>query len=120
MRTNEERIAVIHKRAAEIEKANRHNRVRFLQMTSLTVGLLVVIALAFAVPNALPETVPSMVTESMRGSMFAENGMLGFIVIGILSFFLGVSVTVFCFRLKKWRDAADSEQIQEHEQENNT
>ncbi len=32
--------------------------------------------------------------------LFAENGAFGYLVIGIVAFVLGVSVTVLCFRLR--------------------
>ena len=34
---------------------------------------------------------------------------LGFLVIALIAFVLGVAVTVFCFRLKKWNDEKDKE-----------
>ena len=45
----------------------------------------------------------------MSASLFSGSGALGYIVIALLSFLLGVSVTVFCFRLKKWQDERDRE-----------
>ena len=32
--------------------------------------------------------------------MFGENGALGYIIIGLLAFFLGVCVTILCFRIR--------------------
>lgn len=34
---------------------------------------------------------------------------LSFLVIASIAFVLGVAVTVFCFRLKKWNDEKDKE-----------
>ena len=39
--------------------------------------------------------------QSMSGSIFAGSSMLGYLVIGIIAFILGVSVTVFCYQVKK-------------------
>ena len=43
--------------------------------------------------------------------MFSDSGALGYIVVALLAFLLGVSVTVFCLRLKKWREKKDREDL---------
>jgi len=117
MHTNEERIAAVHKRAAELEAKSRHNRVRILQSASAAAGILCVIALAVFLPDAAASLDASNAAENLRGSIFSENGALSFVVIGIISFLLGVSVSVFCFRLKKWRDDQEKEKKQDTEQD---
>ena len=44
-------------------------------------------------------------------SMYGGSGALGYIVIGILAFLLGVCVTILCFRLRRMdrEDALGSE-----------
>lgn len=34
--------------------------------------------------------------------------MIGYILIGIIAFALGISVTLFCFQLKGWQNDNDS------------
>lgn len=109
MRTTEERIAAVHQKAAELETESRKKRVRIMQSASVAAGLICIVLMAFFMPDTTAMLNAPTAAENMRGSIFAENGVLGFIVIGILSFLLGVSVTVFCFRLRKWRDAQDKE-----------
>ena len=117
MRTNEERIEAIRKRAAQIEQNNRQSRVRIMQSACVAAGFLCVIALAVMIPNITAADISSEIADSMRGSIFSDTGSLGYLVIGIISFLLGISVTVFCFRLKKWRDRKNSEHqtnVQDH------
>ena len=40
----------------------------------------------------------------MSGSIFSDNGILGFIVVGVLAFLLGICVTVFCFKTARFKD----------------
>lgn len=42
--------------------------------------------------------------QGMRASLFSENNTLGFVVVGILSFILGCSFTIFCIKLKNKKD----------------
>ena len=51
MRTNEERIAAMHKRAAELEKEKRQRRVLIIQAVSAAACFAAVIALAFFMPG---------------------------------------------------------------------
>ena len=39
--------------------------------------------------------------ERVAANIFAENGVLGYIVVALVALVLGVLVTLFCFRLKR-------------------
>ena len=39
-----------------------------------------------------------------RGSIFANSDILGYVVVGLIAFLLGISFTIFCIRLKKWNE----------------
>lgn len=45
----------------------------------------------------------------MNGSILSGNGMLGYIVIGIIAFALGIAVTVFCYQIKKYQTGNDED-----------
>ena len=104
MRSDEERIAALHRRAAELEKQKRFRRTRIMQISSVAACLVVIILLAAAMPGITALYSPQAVQESMNASIFTDSNALGFIVIAVLSFLLGVTATIFCFRLKKYRD----------------
>ena len=109
MRTNEERIAALHARAAELEKEKREQRVRILQVISAAASFAAVIVLAFLMPGFAESFAGGSPQNSMSASMLSGSSALGYIVIGIMAFMLGVSVTIFCFRLKKWQDDKDQQ-----------
>ena len=110
MRTNEERIAAMHERAAELRVEKRKRQAYLAGTASAALCLVLVILLAAQMPRLVPVSVEAPAGPGMSGSMFAANGALGYIVIALVAFVLGVCVTVFCFRLKKWRDSADNKE----------
>lgn len=112
MRTNEERIAAMHSRAAELNKQHRAHKVRVLQSAGATIALAATIMLAIFMPRIADfNTVPAEgASDSMNASVFSDSGALGLIVIAIIAFLLGVSTAIFCFRLKEWKDDKDEEE----------
>ena len=103
MRTNEERIAAMHKRAAELEKEKRQHKVQIIQTVSVAACFALVIVLSLLMPGFSEAFVVGDQQGSMSASIFSASSVLGYIVIGILAFLLGAAVTIFCFRLKKWK-----------------
>ena len=101
MRTSEERARLIHRRTAEIKQERRIKRQRRLDAACMAVCLLLVIGIGTMMPG----------TASLIGS----HAALGYIVMGLLAFFLGVCVTVLLYRLhrrcegQKQEEAGDGE-----------
>lgn len=109
MRTSEERIAALHQRAAELEMEKRKHKVQMIQAISVTVCFVAVILLALILPGISGNFSQKVGSSGMSASIFSNSIVLPYIVIGILAFLLGISVTVFCIRLKKWQDDKDRE-----------
>ena len=86
MRSHEERIAETKRRIGKIEREKR------LRRNTITAGF---------------ET---------AASIFHGGAALGYIVIGLLAFLLGVCVTVLCFRLQQMNrdDTQDKESEERH------
>lgn len=115
MRTNEERIAAMHARAAELNKQQRSRRIRIVQLVSTAVCFAAVILLAVCMRGIMPSqlTPADGSPGDMHASLFAASGALGYVVIAIIAFILGVAVTAFCFLLKKQQDGKDDIQVKE-------
>ena len=101
MRSNEERIELMHQRAAQFKKEENDKKIRIIQTTSFGFALAMAVLLALYMPGLTGLSVQGSVPVGMNASIFAQKETLGFIVIAILSFLLGVAVTIFCFYLKK-------------------
>ena len=102
MRSHEERVAETKRRIAKIEREKRRRR-NTITMASVAAACL---ALLIGASLAMPGIAASIQTGDCSGfetaaSIFHGGGALGYIVIGLLAFILGVCVTVLCFRLRQ-------------------
>lgn len=102
MRGHEERVAETKRRIAKIERENRLRR-NTIAMASAVAACL---ALLIGASLAMPGIAASIRTGNYSGfetaaSIFHSGAALGYIVIGLLAFLLGVCVTVLCFRLRQ-------------------
>lgn len=102
MRTNEERIAAMHKRAEEISGEHRVLKVRAIQTVSAAVFLAAAVMIAVFIPK-LPGSGAGggIASDDMYASIFGGSNALSYILIAVIGFTLGVTVTVFCYRLNK-------------------
>ena len=105
MRTNEERLAALHSRTAQLKQEDKNRRFAWICTASAAVCLGILLGLAFLIARVSEySSLSGMDAVSMNASIFSESKALSFIVIAILAFLLGVCVTVFCYRLKKYLD----------------
>ena len=100
MRSHEERVVETKRRIAKIEREKRRRR-NTVTMASAVAACL---ALLIGASLAMPGIAASIRTGDYSGfetaaSMYGGGAALGYIVIGLLAFLLGVCVTVLCFRL---------------------
>ena len=116
MRTNEARARLIHRRAAEIKQERRIKRRRRLDAACMAVCLLLVIGIGVLMPGLMRNTVDGgIVHPSGTASLLGSHAALGYIIMGLLAFLLGVCVTVLLYRLRrreerqKQEDAKDGE-----------
>ena len=102
MRGHEERVAETKRRIAKIEREKRLRR-NTVTMASAVAACL---ALLIGASLAMPGIAANIQTGNYFGfetaaSMYGGGAALGYIVIGLLAFLLGVCVTVLCFRLRQ-------------------
>ena len=117
MRSQEERVAEAKRRIAKIEREKR------LRSTTITISSSVAACLALLIGAsfAMPGIAASIQTDNYSGfetaaSMYGGGAALGYIVIGLLAFLLGVCVTVLCFRIQQLsrENAQDKESEDAH------
>ena len=112
MRSLEERVAETKRRIAKIEREKRLRRDKITMISAAAACL----ALLVGVSLAMPGIAANIQTGDYSGfetaaSIFHDGAALGYIVIGLLAFLLGVCVTVLCFRLRQMNreDGQDKE-----------
>ena len=102
MRTNEERSQLIHKRTAEIKREKQK---------SIAVCMLLVTGIGAWMPELMTEPAAgSIVHSSGAASMIGSHAALGYIVMGLLAFLLGVCVTVLLYRLRRRNERRSREE----------
>ena len=117
MRSHEERIAETKRRIAKMEREKRLRRNTITAASAVAACL----ALLIGASLAMPGIAASIQTCDYSGfetaaSIFHGGAALGYIVIGLLAFLLGVCVTVLCFRLRQMNrdDTQDKESEERH------
>ena len=101
MRSNEERVVEVKRRIAEKERQKKLRRSRIAVVSAVAACLVLIVVLSLFMPGIAGQLRPGGYSDyEMVASMFGENGALGYIIIGLLAFFLGVCVTILCFRIR--------------------
>ena len=117
MRSHEERVAETKRRIAKMEREKQRRRNTITMASAVAACLVLLIGAALAMPGIAA----SIQTGDYSGletaaSMYGGGAALGYIVIGLLAFLLGVCVTVLCFRLRQMNreDGQDKESEDAH------
>ena len=112
MRSYEERCAEVKRRIAAEKRKKRLRRGRLVMAAAAAACLVLLIGASLAMPGIAE----SIQTGDYSGfetaaSIFHGGAALGYIVIGLLAFLLGVCVTVLCFRIRQMNreDGQDEE-----------
>ena len=116
MRSHEERVAETKRRIAKIEREKRRrNTVTMVSAVAACLALLV--GASFAMPGIATRIQTGDYSGfETAASIFHGGAALGYIVIGLLAFLLGVCVTVLCFRIRQLsrENAQDKESEDAH------
>ena len=114
MRSHEERVVEAKRRIAKIEREKRLRRNTITMASAVAACLVLLIGASLVMPGIAA----NIQTGDYAGfepaaSMYGGGAALGYIVIGLLAFLLGVCVTVLCFRLRQM-DREDTESEGRH------
>ena len=100
MRSNEERITEVKRRIAEKEYKKRLRREWAVAVCGVAACLAVIVGVSLSMPDIVSRI--EMGTASnfeTAATILGGSAALGYIVVGLLAFVLGVCVTVLCFRI---------------------
>ena len=114
MRSHEERVVETKRRIAKIEREKRLRRDKITMISAAAAYLALLVGASFAMPGiAASIQIGDYSGFETAASIFHSGAALGYIVIGLLAFLLGVCVTVLCFRLRQM--SREDEQDRESE-----
>ena len=117
MRSHEERVAETKRRIAKMEREKRLRRNTITMASAVAACLVLLIGASFAMPGIAAHIQTGNYSGfETAASMYGGGAALGYIVIGLLAFLLGVCVTVLCFRLRQMNreDGQDRESEDAH------
>ena len=108
MRSHEQRVAETKRRIAEIERKTRRRRSNGILLAAAAACFALIVGVSLAMPG-LAAQLPAdgYAGSEMAAGIFHGSAALGYIVIGLLAFLLGVCVTVLCFRLHQMKREDD-------------
>ena len=117
MRSHEERVAEAKRRIAAGEQENRRQRDRRTVALAAAACLALLVGASLAMPCiAARIQINDYAGFETAAGIFRSSAALGYIVIGLFAFLLGVCVTVLCFRLRQMHreDRRDTESEGRH------
>ena len=110
MRTNEERSALIHRRIRELKRQQAKKKERLVDLSCVAGSLILILLLAMWSPDSLAHSEGTMAHSAMTASLIGGSAFSGYIVMGILSFLLGVCVTILLYHLHRhFRDRKEEQ-----------
>ena len=111
MRSHEERVAETKRRIAKMERGKRLRRNKITMASAVAACLVLLIGASLAMPGIAASIRTGDYSGFETAASMYGGGALGYIVIGLLAFLLGVCVTVLCFRLRQMNreDGQDEE-----------
>ena len=103
MRTEQERMELIRKRTLEIRRKEQKRRQRILDIGCAAACVILIVCLGVLMPQITSQTAGTGLDGALLGaaSIFGNNSAQGYILMGIICFFLGVCVTVLLYRLRR-------------------
>lgn len=114
MRSNDERTAEVKRRIAERQVKKIILRRRIEAAFGAAVSLVLVICASFFMPEIIAKIKPGGYSAfETAASIFNGNAALGYIVIGVLAFVLGVCVTVLCFRIRRMNSKEENDESED-------
>ena len=107
MRNHEERVAETKRRIAKMEREKRLRRNKITMAPAVAACLVLLIGASLAMPGIAASIQTGDYSGFETAASMYGGGALGYIVIGLLAFLLGVCVTVLCFRLRQMKREDD-------------
>lgn len=103
MRTEKERSRLIAERTSILKRERARRRRIITDAVSAAVCVVIIVLLGVLMPSAAPGVDPDInVSVGVAGAagMLTGRAWIGYVFMGVLSFLLGVCLTIFLYRLK--------------------
>lgn len=102
MHSLDEQMRTIQSRSCRIRQEKRRRRTLLRETGMVCACLILIVGAGRRISGLNSMALP--VTASSYGSLIAGNSCIGYIVIGVLAFLLGISVTLLGLHMRKKQD----------------
>jgi hypothetical protein len=100
MRNTEKRVLAVKRRAKELKRQEQLRRSRILGVSTVASCLVFIVGCSFFLPTVMTgQRYGEYRHFGAAASIFDESGSFGYVLIGLISFVLGVGVTILCHRV---------------------
>ena len=100
MLSHEERIAEVKRRIAEKEHQKRLRQARIAAVSGVAACLAVIVGVSLFMPGIVEQIELGTSSGFETAATMFGGAAPEYIIIGLLSFLLGVCVTILCFRIR--------------------
>ncbi len=111
MRTTDERIFSVERRVKELQQKKSQRQYYYISLSAVAACLIIIVGIGFSMPDILEGFSGGHYNNTlMMASIFYEGKAIGYVLIGLLAFALGVCLTILCFRLQPGRQRGKEKQ----------
>lgn len=86
-------------RADEIKIKKQNKKKKIQQISLVSLSLVLIISLSFLMPSFLSDINITPNNPNM-GTYFSNSQYLGYIIVGMIAFVLGVVITLICYKIR--------------------
>lgn len=101
MRSTDDQLREIMKRADFIKDKKKSQKIVASYVLSIVACILLVVVTALHLPGL--SSLETTQVNGYYGSLLLSTAYMGYVVIGLLAFLLGVCVTLLCLHLRRMR-----------------
>ncbi|MEG1459065.1 MAG: DUF4179 domain-containing protein [Acetivibrio sp.] len=92
----------ITKRANQLKQEKKRRTYRILSLSSVMVCFFLIVGMALAMPDWMAQLAATEYTNTIGfGSIFSRGTSMGYLLIALLGFMLGICLTILCLYLHK-------------------
>lgn len=111
MKTTEKRVELIQKRTAELKRKKQQ---QLRACLSAAACLVLIVGVGMVMPDVMQKVSGGSITHtSGAASLVGEHAALGYILMGLLCFLLGITLTILLYQLRQKQDKKQQEESDE-------
>ena len=105
MRSNQERVAEVKRRVALREQQRQRQRNHLILLSATAASLAMIVGLSCLMPGIMNRITCGEYDDfALAANIFGAGAVLGYAVIALLAFVLGVCVAVLCYRIGRFQE----------------